>query len=207
MGLDAQDRSCVYHVALLRFLGCTSDASETAVFAGGDDVALNASFAPMVYAPPGEKARFLVRRLAEDLPVRRRVGRVARALADPGGERRSLSGHCEAASRFATRLGMPTSVCDGLAHAYERWDGRGYPDGLGGRGVPMAIRVVSVARDVELWARQAGWATAAEVLAHRRGRAYDPAVVDALASDAEGWLPGIGEDPCAAVLTPSRRRS
>ena len=37
---------------------------------------------------------------------------------------------------------------------------------------------MTVARDAELWARQAGWPAAAEVLAHRRGHAYDPAVVD-----------------------------
>jgi HD-GYP domain-containing protein (c-di-GMP phosphodiesterase class II) len=91
-------------------------------------------------------------------------------------------------------------VCDSLAHAYERWDGKGFPDGLAGGEVPMAIRVVSVARDAEMWARQAGWATAAEMLARRRGRAYDPAVVDALSGDGEGWLAGIGDDPCAAVL-------
>ncbi len=91
-------------------------------------------------------------------------------------------------------------MCHALAHAYERWDGNGYPDGLAGDDVPMAIRVVAVARDAELWSRQAGWATAAEVLAHRRGRAYDPAVVDALAVDGERWLAESGDDVCAAVL-------
>jgi HD-GYP domain-containing protein (c-di-GMP phosphodiesterase class II) len=200
LGLDDGARSCVYHVALLRFLGCTSDASEAAVFAGGDDVAFNATFAPMLNAQPGEGVRFLVRHLAADLPIPQRIGRVARALGDPGGERRSLSAHCEAASRLATRLGMPASVCNSLAHAYERWDGKGYPDGLAGEDVPVAVRVVAVARDAELWARQAGWATAAEVLARRRGRAHDPAVVDALSGDGEGWLAGIGDDPGAAVL-------
>ncbi len=193
--------SGVYHVALLRFVGCTSDASETAVLAGGDEVAFNAAFAPMLNAQPGEGLRFFVRHLGEDLPLVRRIGRVAQALSDPGGERRSLSGHCEAAARLATRLGMPASVCDALAHAYERWDGRGYPDGLAGEAVPIAIRVVAVARDTELWTRQAGWATAAEVLAHRRGHAYDPMVVDALVADGEGWLAGLGDDDlCAAVL-------
>jgi HD-GYP domain-containing protein (c-di-GMP phosphodiesterase class II) len=200
LGLDDPTRSCVYHVALLRFLGCTADASVAAVFAGGDDVAFNATFAPMLNAEPTESLQFLVRHLAAGLPLRRRIGRVARALADPGGGRRSLSAHCEAASRLATRLGMPRSVCDSLAHAYERWDGKGYPDGLAEEQVPMAIRIVTVARDAEMWARQTGWATAAEVLAHRRGYAYDPAVVDALSGDGEGWLAGIGDDPCAAVL-------
>jgi HD-GYP domain-containing protein (c-di-GMP phosphodiesterase class II)/DNA-binding CsgD family transcriptional regulator len=200
LGLADQGRSCVYHVALLRFLGCTSDASEAAVFAGGDDVAFNATFAPMLNAQPGESVWFLVRHLAADRPLRRRIGRVARALGDPGGGRRSLSAHCEAASRLASRLGMPASVCDSLAHAYERWDGKGFPDGLAGDEVPMAIRVVSAARDAELWARQAGWATAAEVLARRRGCAYDPAVVDALSGNGQAWLAGIGDDPRAAVL-------
>jgi HD-GYP domain-containing protein (c-di-GMP phosphodiesterase class II) len=200
VGLDVEGRSCVYHVALLRFVGCTSDASDAARVAGGDDVALNALFAPVLNAQPGERARFLVRHLAEGLPLPARVERVVGALADPGGERRSLSAHCEAASRLATRLGMPAPVCDSLAHAYERWDGKGYPDGLAGEDVPIAVRVVAAARDAELWARQAGWATAADVLARRRGRAHDPSVVDALTTAGEGWLAGIGDDPCPAVL-------
>jgi hypothetical protein len=64
LGLDASARSCVYHVALLRFLGCPADASEVAVLAGGDDVAFNAVFAPMLNAGAGESLRFFVRHLA-----------------------------------------------------------------------------------------------------------------------------------------------
>ncbi|MDQ4096485.1 MAG: LuxR C-terminal-related transcriptional regulator, partial [Actinomycetota bacterium] len=200
MGLDGPTCSCVYHVALLRFLGCTSDASEAAVVAGGDDVAFNSVFAPMLNAQPVESLRFFVRHLGEDLPVGRRIALVARALSDPGAGRRSLSAHCEAAARLAGRLGMPDSVRDSLAHAYERWDGKGYPEGLSGEAVPVAIRVVAAARDTELWVREAGWTTAAEVLAHRRGRAYDPAVVDALSADGEQWLAGMGHDLGATVL-------
>ena len=37
-------------------------------------------------------------------------------------------------------------------------------------------------------------------MSHRRGRGYDPAVVDALLADGERWLAEIGDDPCAAVL-------
>jgi putative nucleotidyltransferase with HDIG domain len=95
-------------------------------------------------------------------------------------------------------LGDP--VLRALAHAYERWDGKGLPAGLAGEEVPVAMRVVTVARDVELWSRQAGWSAAVEVLAHRRGHAYDPAVVDAFVADGEGWLAAIGDDPCVEVL-------
>jgi HD-GYP domain-containing protein (c-di-GMP phosphodiesterase class II) len=200
LGSDGATRSCVYYTALLRFLGCTSDAAETAVLAGGDDIAFNAVMAPMLMAQPGEAMRYFVRHLAEDLPAPRRAGRVARALTDPGADKRSLSQHCEVGARLATRVGLGPAVREALAHAYERWDGKGYPAGLAAEEVPFAVRVVSVARDVELWSRRDGWPAAREVLAHRRGHGYDPTVVDALSGGGEGWLAEVVDDPCAAVL-------
>jgi HD-GYP domain-containing protein (c-di-GMP phosphodiesterase class II) len=200
LGLDAAARSCVYHTALLRFLGCTADADETAVVAGGDDIGFNAAMGPMLMAQPGESMRYFVRHLAEGLPLGRRVGRIARAMADPGMGSRSLAAHCEVGARLAERLGMDEAVRHALAHAYERWDGDGQPDGLAGEEVPVAVRVVAASRDAELWDRRAGWPTAAGVLAHRRGHGYDPAVVDVLVAHGEGWLDAIGDDPCAAVL-------
>ena len=94
---------------------------------------------------------------------------------------------------------MVESVGVALAHAYERWDGKGFPAGLAGSDVPVAVRVVA-ARDAELWARRAGWPAATEVLMHRRDRAYDPSVVDALVESGERWLAESSDDPCAAVL-------
>ena len=40
LGLDAATRSAVYYVGLLRFVGCTSDASETAVLAAATTFAV-----------------------------------------------------------------------------------------------------------------------------------------------------------------------
>ncbi len=199
LGLDASERSCVYYVALLRFVGCTSDASETAVLAGGDDVGFNATMAPMLGARPREGMRFFVGHLAEDLPAHRRLGRVVAAMVDPGMERRSLSGHCEVAARLGARLGLAEDVHGALGHAYERWDGKGHPAGLAGEEVPLAIRIVAAARDAELWSRR-GWDVAGDLLACRRGHAHDPTVVDVILEDGERWLGEIGDDPCAAVL-------
>jgi HD-GYP domain-containing protein (c-di-GMP phosphodiesterase class II) len=144
--------------------------------------------------------RFFVCHLAEDLPVHRRAGRVVRALTDAGMTERSLSQHCEVGSRLASRVGLDEAVCQALAHAYERWDGKGYPDGLGGDEVPIAVRVVSVARDAELWERRAGWPATLEVLTHRRGHGYDPAVVDIVVDGGRAWLGHVADDSCAAVL-------
>lgn len=200
LGLDDDTRRCVYHVALLRFLGCTSDAADTAVLAGGDDLRFNAVMAPMLNAAPRTTMGFFVRHLAEDLPLHRRLGRVMAALADPGGGDASLARHCEVAERLATRIGLPDDVRRSLAHAYERWDGKGSPARLAGDDVPIAVRIVTLARDAELWASAGGWPAAVEVLHERRGRAYDPDVVDAFADGGESWRNSIGDDPCAAVI-------
>ena len=179
-GWTRPTRSCVYYVALLRFLGCTSDAAETAVLAGGDDVAFNATMAPMLMARPGEGMRYFVRHLGggpPDAPPGR-AGSFVRwpiraGAAQPVGP---LRGRRPAGG--AARSGR--AVCDALAHAYERWDGKGYPGGPGRRGGAAggAYRRRSPVTPSCGHARR-GWPVAAEVLAHRRGHAYDPAVVDA----------------------------
>jgi HD-GYP domain-containing protein (c-di-GMP phosphodiesterase class II) len=200
LALDDGTRSDVFYVALLRFLGCTSDASEVAVIAGGDDVTFNATMAPALMASAGEGMRYFVRHLAEDLPAARRAGRIVMALSDPGWASRSAAGHCEVGARLARRLGLNEGVCDALGHAFERWDGKGHPDGQAGEEVPVAVRVVAAARDAELFSRHFGWPAAADVLGRRRGRGYDPTVVDVLIADGERWLAGLGDELCAAML-------
>jgi len=200
LGLDGAAAADVQRVALLRFLGCTADSSETARMAGGNELAFLAAMAPVAMGSPAEMARRLVRTVGADQPVLRRAGLVAGAVGDPGGAKRSMSAHCEVAAMLAERLGTGPSVRTALAHAYERWDGGGFPDGLAGEAVPLAVRVAVVARDAELWWR-AGPAETTEVLGVRRGRAYDPAVVDAYRSVGAGTLAKLDEtDAWAAML-------
>ena len=114
LGLREAELSCVCYVALCASSGAHPARPDIAAVAGGDDVAFNAAMAPALMAQPGEGLRHFVRHLAEGAPVPRRVGLVARALADPGLEARSSSGHCEVAAR-PRRLGLDGAVCDSLA--------------------------------------------------------------------------------------------
>ena len=182
LGLDDDGVGDVHSVALLRFLGCTADSTETGRLTGGDNLGFMAAMAPVLMGGSRETLGRFVRTVGADQPTARRARLVARALGDPGGAARSLSMHCEVATLLATRLGMGAGVVEALAHAYERWDGKGYPEGLAGDAIPLAVRIVAVARDVELLRRVApdDWL---EVVRARRGRAYDPAVVDAVLAD------------------------
>ncbi len=201
LGLSATQQSTVMYTTLLRFLGCTSDASETAVLAGGDEIAFNAAMAPVVMADDREAVPHLIRHLGEGLPLRRRAGRIAAAMSDPGGKARSLSSHCEVGARLATRLGLSSEVVDGVAHAYERWDGKGLPAGLAGDDIPLATRLAVVARDVDVAHAHGGTDEVRRTLQRRRGRAFDPAVADAFLAEGAGWLEDLERlDPWDTVI-------
>lgn len=75
-----------------------------------------------------------------------------------------------------------------LRSHHERYDGQGYPDGLGGTEIPMGARILAVANDfdsLQIGSFNAKHLTSAEALAfiqQSRGIRYDPQVVDIFAS-------------------------
>ena len=194
LGLDVATLTEVQQVALLRFLGCTADSADTARMTGGDDIAFLAAMAPALMGTRAGAGHRMVTTVGAAQPPRRRAVLVARALSDPGGPRRSMTAHCDVAAMLADRLGAGAGVQSALAHGYERWDGAGFPSGLAGEEVPMTVRIAVVARDADLW-----WRLGADhldgVLRARRGRAYDPGVVDACRALAPDVLAGLDAGP------------
>ena len=51
-----------------------------------------------------------------------------------------LAGHCEVAQMLAQRLGFGERVRQDLGYVYERWDGRGLPNGARGRALNTRCR-------------------------------------------------------------------
>ena len=73
-----------------------------------------------------------------------------------------------------------------IRHHHERWDGRGYPDGLAGADIPLASRVIAVADAFDAMTedrpyRAAGGIADALVELYRNaGTQFDPRCVEAL---------------------------
>lgn len=42
-----------------------------------------------------------------------------------------------------------SAVADGVRHHHERWDGKGYPDGLAGADIPLASRIIAICDSVD----------------------------------------------------------
>ena len=74
---------------------------------------------------------------------------------------------------------------------HERWDGKGYPDGLKGRAIPIAARIVAVADVFDALTHErpykAAWpvAQAVEEIRNQSGAAFDPQVVRAFLASIE----------------------
>ena len=71
-----------------------------------------------------------------------------------------------------------------VRHHHERWDGRGYPDGLKGDQIPREARIVAIADSLDAITstrefRQARlWSEAVEEIVDGRGTRYDPEIVE-----------------------------
>jgi putative two-component system response regulator len=113
------------------------------------------------------------------------------------------------------RICRPLNASRGFApiirHHHERFDGRGYPDGLRGSRIPLGARIVAIADAYEAivhgrpYQPAQSHAVAAEELTSLRGRQFDPELVpvflDELARDTQGIPPAV-ELPPVALLEP-----
>jgi HD-GYP domain-containing protein (c-di-GMP phosphodiesterase class II) len=73
-----------------------------------------------------------------------------------------------------------------VRHAHERWDGRGYPDGLAGEAVPLGARILLACDAYDAmtsdrpYRAALGEPDARAELRRGAGSQFDPRVVDAL---------------------------
>jgi HD-GYP domain-containing protein (c-di-GMP phosphodiesterase class II) len=118
--------------------------------------------------------------------------RARRRVAFMAGGRKEVEGmyltHCLVAGALAERLGLGTEVHDALQQAYERWDGRGAPNGLKGERVAISVRLMRLARAAEVFYRRGGTRAALEIARRRRGSEFDPRLVDAFCDQAPHLL-------------------
>jgi HD-GYP domain-containing protein (c-di-GMP phosphodiesterase class II) len=181
-GLDAADRGVVYYTALLAWVGCHVDAYEQAKWFG-DDLALKADFRTVDFTGPVATARFMLEHFGAGLPMAERA-KLSGELMRSGWPRRraALERHCYAADDLAGRLGLGERVRRSILQTFERWDGKGVPDGAKGDDILPTARIVNLADVVEVYQRAGGTTSAIAVARERSGTQFDPALVDVFCS-------------------------
>jgi HD-GYP domain-containing protein (c-di-GMP phosphodiesterase class II)/DNA-binding CsgD family transcriptional regulator len=189
-----------FWAGLLRFVGCTGFAPETARLAGdGEDQAWLATVTPADASRPVDVLGRAVR------GAWRRSGglaaaRAAVALADPSVPHAFARAHCAQAIALAAAIGAPPGVAAALGAMHERWDGRGRPAGLQGEAIPLAGRILVCAFRGQVHRTREGPAAAAEAVKRGAGAEIDPRVAEAFADIATGLLTDLEGEPWDLLL-------
>jgi response regulator RpfG family c-di-GMP phosphodiesterase len=104
----------------------------------------------------------------------------------------SIRSHPEVGERLLRPLGLGTPIARILRHHHERFDGKGYPDGLAGQDIPLAARVIAIADAFDAMTCEQPYRSARgrdEALAELRAEAgaqFDPELVRLFCSLVEG---------------------
>jgi len=192
MGIASDDVATLYYVAMLAWVGCVADTPEVATWFGDDIAFRRDSYEVDLAGLP--MFRYALARVGAGSPAPKRL-RLAATLIMTRGEpvERGLMSHCLSTASMAERFGLGDEVCDPLLQWFTRWDGSGVPRGLGGDDVARSVRLFQLADCVEVAHRRGGMATAIELVRSRRGKQFDPEVVDAFCAAAADLLGGMDE--------------
>ncbi|RYZ12355.1 MAG: LuxR family transcriptional regulator [Comamonadaceae bacterium] len=175
VGRDATLQGHAACVALLRWSGCTANASEFAELLG-DDVGGRRVMLSSAWAG---------------------------ASAESAGALGMLAAiHCEVSGEIAQVLGMPNEVEQALRHIFEHHDGSGKPGGLAAPHIPEEVFFVSLAGDLEIFSRVHGPRAATRLIGERAGSRYPAALADALAERAVDWLHALDRGAAADLRSP-----
>jgi len=100
-------------------------------------------------------------------------------------ERMEIQRHPVIGADIVSNLGIYRHSANIVRHHHERWDGKGYPDGLAGDEIPLGARVIAVADSFDAmtsnrpYRRALAFSIALEEIVKNSGSQFDPQVVDA----------------------------
>ncbi len=192
-GLDQDERQTTFYVALLAWIGCSADAHEIARWFG-DDIDFRAG-SYTVDLKGAAATRYMLLRLGAGAGVTGRARVAAAFVRDGVRDFDPMQTHCEVAGSFGERLGLAGPVRAALLQVFERWDGKGQPDGLLHDELVLPMRVVHLAEIVEVFHRTGGVGAAVAVARERRGTQFDPGLVEAFVSAAPSLLGELDAEP------------
>ena len=191
VGLSEQDRSALFYALLLKDLGSSSNAAQLSSHFGADDRALKAARRLIDWTDRRDAARYALRHAGRDRSWLGRGWKVLAQMGRPGDAEREMAAvRAERGAAIAAMLAMSPATCEGIRAADEHWDGNGMPRALRGAAIPLIARIVGLAQTVEVFEQAFDIDTAFRIAHDRRGRWFDPELVDALdtfAGDAAFW--------------------
>jgi HD-GYP domain-containing protein (c-di-GMP phosphodiesterase class II) len=174
-GADAEVCAHARLVTLLRWSGCTANASGFSTLLGDDVGGRDAMLSQTL--PPTASMSFTS------------VAPLARI-------------HCEVSGAIAQAMSLPAEVEIGLRRVWEHYDGGGMPERLCDPDIPRLVYYASLAGDFEILTRVHGLEEGLRLITARSDKKYPESLVHLLQAHADTWIDAI-EDPHCPVGIPA----
>jgi putative nucleotidyltransferase with HDIG domain len=184
MGLPEAELQDLYYALLLKDAGCSANSSKMFHLLGSDEISAKRDIATTDWSRLNwESLQYSLDHLQKGRPLLTRV----RALAEMGLNRTRIGRdlvhvRCERGAEIARRLGLSEAAAEAIYSLDELWNGRGHPQGRRGEEIPRLSRIMSFAQSLDVFYVTRGASAAEEMARHRRGRWFDPDVVEAFQS-------------------------
>jgi putative nucleotidyltransferase with HDIG domain len=189
MDLPEESRSALFYALLLKDLGASSNAATMSGLYGADDRALKRAHRLIDWTDPFDRVVYDLRYA--------RTGRMFGSLEGLRAGPRIRQGRhdmallkSERGAEIAGMLALPAATCEAIRSVDEHWNGHGVPSGLRRDAIPLLARIVCLAQTLETFEHAFDVRAAYRVAHRRRGRWFDPELVDCLdafSDDAAFW--------------------
>jgi putative nucleotidyltransferase with HDIG domain len=204
LNLDGETMGALYYASLLKDSGCSSNAARMSALFGSADQDVKRDMRLVDW----HDRWMLAMRTAKNCGMGRnpiaRVQHFLRIARTPSMTREIIQTRCERGAQIALVLGFPRDTSEAIAHVDEHWCGLGHPVGLSGDEIPLLSRILLLAQTLEAYWSENGIEAALAMTQQRRGRWFDPRLVDLAASwrkDRTWWaVLADGANLDAAVL-------
>lgn len=188
--LPAEQRSDLFYALLLKDAGCSANANRMSVLFDADDREAKATSKLIDWSDRRSAFLWSLRTVAPGAGLRRKI-EVLRGISNEGDVTRSfMEARCDRGAEIARMLFLSEGTATAIRSLDEHWDGNGMPDGLTGEAIPLPARILCLAQTMEVFYAAGGIKAARKVAKRRRGRWFDPALVDAFlnfSDDSEFW--------------------
>lgn len=187
IGLPTHDQSSLFYALLLKDLGCSSNAAKMCYLFGADDRKVKRDVKTVDWSKASANFQFVRDQIApEGTALEKLMKLVSLAMQGPKGPQKLVQTRCERGASIARQLCFTEDTAIAIHQLDEHWDGKGHPDGLKGTEISLLARIMGLAQTLEVFYSLQGLTAANDIAMERRGKWFDPQLVDAFLS--------IGED-------------
>ncbi len=204
IGLDEDALWELYYTLLLKDLGCSSNAARICELYLTDDLRFKHDFKTVgdslpsvlnfVLTHTGLKAG-LAERFRSVMTIMREGDEIAQEL---------IATRCSRGAEIARLLRFPERVAQGIYSLDEHFNGQGRPDRLAGEAIPLYARIALLAQVIDVFHTEGGMTAALDEVRLRRGRWFDPRLVEAfeqVAGSDAFWATLASDEVGEAILT------